>query len=604
MVVRYWPMLLASSVAAFLYVALNSISIWLTATLINNILADFNELLHKQELLRTATDLTLNDRLKYWTNLLILRDTPLETLEFLCLTILGVFLLKNVFLYVKNILMAYVQLRLITTIRNRLYEHLHSLSMSYFDQKPSGELTSILVNDAANMRRALSTSFQKLFVEPINILVMVLILFVISWKLALLALIVVPLTGTAIILIGQSIRRKSHRTAVKIAGITNIITETLASMRVVKAFVMKDYEVWRFKRETEKYFKLLFRRARLLHLSSPITEVLGVAIGVTLLWFGGKEVMTGQGITSEDFIRFILILFSTLGPIRRLSNVNVDLQVGMASAERVFAVLDTPPLIRDAEDAVDKTSFTKEIRFNHVYFHYEGTDERVLHDVSFTIKKGEVVAIVGHSGAGKSTVADLITRFYDVSHGSITIDGIDIRKIKLASLRRLMGVVTQETILFDDTIRNNIAYGDAEMPEEKIRTAAQAANALEFIEAMPDGFDTIIGEKGVKLSGGQRQRLAIARALLKNPPILILDEATSSLDTESEKVVQQAIEELMRERTVLVIAHRLSTVVSADKIIVMKRGRIVEEGNHQELLAVGGYYQQLYDLQFQEAAVS
>ncbi|NOZ04456.1 MAG: ABC transporter ATP-binding protein [FCB group bacterium] len=598
LVFRYWPYFLASTLAAFVYVILNSASVWLTASLINNILADFSDLLRQQQLLEARTVMSVNDQLKYWTNKMILRDTPMDTLEVLCLAILVVFSLKNLFLYIKNVFMAYVQLRLIQEIRNKLYEHLHTLSLSFFNRKQSGELTSILLNDVANMRRALSTSFQKLFVEPINILTMVTLLFIISWKLALIASIIVPVTGTAIVLIGQSIRRKSRRTAVKIAGITNIVTETLASIRVVKAFVMKDYEVNRFKKETDKHFKLLFRRARLRHLASPITEFLGVIIGVVLLWYGGREVLAEQSLTSEDFIRFILILFSTFEPARRLSNVNVEIQAGVASAERVFAVIDTPPAITDTENAIIKTTFDKEIRFDHVYFHYEGADDRVLQDVSFTIHKGEIVAIVGHSGAGKSTIADLLPRFYDVTEGSITIDGIDIRRISLASLRSLMGVVTQETILFNDTVRNNIAYGDSNVPEEKVRAAAEAANALDFILEMPEGFDTVIGEKGVKLSGGQRQRLAIARALFKNPPILILDEATSSLDTESEKLVQQAIEKLMHNRTVLVIAHRLSTVVNANKIIVLKEGRIVEMGTHQQLMDKAGLYRKLFRIQF------
>ena len=324
----------------------------------------------------------------------------------------------------------------------------------------------------------------------------------------------------------------------------------------------------------------------------------GVIIGVVLLWYGGMEVLSNQGVSAEDFIRFIVILFSILGPIKQMSNVNLRIQVGAASAERIFELLDTPAEIVEKDDAVDLGEFKKAIEFDLVHFEYNDGDELVLDELSFTINKGEVVAMVGPSGSGKSTIADLIPRFYDVSTGSIKIDGHDLRDATLASIRGQMGIVTQEVILFNDTIRNNIAYAQPNVSDEAIRKAAEAANALEFIEQTPNGFDTLIGERGVNLSGGQKQRLAIARALLKNPPILILDEATSALDTESEKKVQKAIETLMKDRTALVIAHRLSTVQNADKIVVIEQGRVVETGTHSELYEKGGLYRRLYDIQF------
>jgi len=600
LVFHYWPHLLFSTLAALIYVALNSISIWLTASLINNILTDFNKLVQQQEALRLTRDINLNEQLKLWTNQIILRDTPVKTLEILCLTILGVFILKNIFLYLKNISIAFVQTRLITEVRNKLYIHIHKLPLEFFNKKRSGELTSILVNDVQNMQDAFATSFQKLFVEPINILTFTVLLFIISWKLALLSMIIVPFTGMTIILIGRSIRRKSKRTQVQIAGIMDIINETLSSIRIVKAFVMEKYEVQRFLKENEKYFRLLFRRARLRYIASPITETIGVIIGVTLLWFGGLEVLSQKGITAEDFIRFIFLLFSTLGPIKSLGNVNIRLQTGIASAERVFHIMDTRSSIVDCPNAIQKKEFSSNIKFSHVYFNYSIEDLPVLEDISFEIQKGDVFAMVGPSGAGKSTIADLIPRFYDVNKGEITIDGIDIRKITINSLRGLMGIVSQETVLFNDTVARNIAYGLSDIPTERIIAAAKAANALEFIERMPEGINTVIGERGVKLSGGQRQRLSIARALLKNPPILILDEATSSLDTESEKLVQHAIENLMEDRTVLVIAHRLSTVKNADQIVVLDKGKIVQTGTHQELIKTAGLYKDLYDIQFEK----
>jgi len=597
LVIQHWPYLLLSTLAALIYVVLNSASIWLTASLINNILMDFQQLLADHSQLTGKGTLTLNEKLKHWTNGLILRETPHETLKILCISIVVVFLTKNVFLYMKNFFMTLVQFHLITELRNRLYKHFNALSFSYFDQKKSGELTSIVINDVANLRRALGSSFHQLLVEPINLLAFILLLFIISWKLALLSIIILPIAGLTILSIGRSIRRKSKRTAAMIAGITNIITETLSSIRVVKAFAMEEYEVQRFFKETHHYFQLILRRAKLRLLASPITETIGVMIGVLLLWVGGLEVLSGEGLTPEDFLRFILLLFAMMDPLRKLSKVNVALQTGAASAERVFSILDTPPTIVDKVDAVKIDSFKEKIRINNVSFKYE-SDDKVLKNISFEIEKGSIVALVGSSGAGKSTLADLIPRFYDVNNGGITIDGHDVRDLSLNSLRRLMGVVTQETILFNDTVRANIAYGQKDVYDDQVISAATAANALEFINDLADGFDTVIGEKGVKLSGGQRQRLAIARAIMKNPPILILDEATSALDTESERLVQKALETLMANRTVLVIAHRLSTVTNANKIILLDKGEIKEVGTHNDLMGKKGFYSNLYNIQF------
>tara|TARA_Y100000780_G_scaffold144054_1_gene130005 strand:+ start:40 stop:1875 length:1836 start_codon:yes stop_codon:yes gene_type:complete len=598
LVIKYWPFLVVSTLTAFIYVLLNTISIWLTASLINNILSDFNKLVGEQFQFASSSSLTLNEKLKYWTNGLILRDTAKDTLQILCVSILIIFILKNVFLYLKNIMLTIVQFRLITELRNKLYIHFHKLSLSFFNQHKSGELTSIVVNDVANMRQALTTSFQRIFVEPINIIAFSVLLFIISWKLALIAITIIPLAGFVIVNISRSIRRKSRRTAVKIAGITNIITETLTSMRVVKAFAMEDYEVSRFTKETKNYYNLIFRRARLRSLAPPITEIMGVFIGVALLWVGGTEVLSAQGLTSEDFIRFILIMFSALQPIRSLSNVFAEIQVGAASAERVFGILDTEPAILDSDEVIEDVAFNESVTFDQVFFQYDDGDVQVLQDISFSLNKGSVVALVGVSGAGKSTTADLIPRFFEPTEGAVQLDGVDIRKFKTRALRQLMGIVTQETILFNDTISGNIAYGKQDIPIERIRKAAAAANALEFIDKLPEGFDTIIGEKGVRLSGGQRQRLAIARALFKDPPILILDEATSSLDIESEKKVQEAMDRLMKDRTVLVIAHRLSTIVNADNIIVLDGGKIVETGTHEQLLGQNGIYKNLYNVQF------
>jgi subfamily B ATP-binding cassette protein MsbA len=596
---HFWPYIIISSVSAIVFVLLNSTAMWLVASLINNILSDFDKIVQSQMEWAAKPALTMNEKLKYWTNILILRETPAESLKILCITLLGVFFTKNIFLYIKNILLRIVELKLVKDIRDRLYQHIQTLSLGYFHKKETGYITSIVMNDVGQFQSAVGVVFQRLFVEPINIFTFVTLLFIISWKLAIIAIVILPLAGIAIVTIGRSIRRKSRRTQTKIAEIMQILTETLSSIRIVKAFVNEKEEVKKFTGESQNYFNLLLQRARLDLISGPVTESFGVIIGVVLLWYGGMEVLSNKGLSAEDFIRFIIILFSILGPIKQMSNVNIKIQMGAASAERIFGLLDTPPEIVEKADAVDLGEFRKSIEFDRVHFEYNDGDERVLDEVSFTINKGEVVAMVGPSGSGKSTIADLIPRFYDVSRGTIRIDGHDIRETTLASIRGNMGIVTQEVILFNDTIRNNIAYAQQNVSEDAIRQAADAANATVFIEDTPNGFNTLIGERGVNLSGGQKQRLAIARALLKNPSILILDEATSALDTESEKMVQRAIEVLMKDRTALVIAHRLSTVQNADKIIVLEKGKIIQVGSHTDLYNKGGLYRRLYDIQFE-----
>ena len=593
LITPYWPAILVSTISAIIYVVFNSLSIWLTASLINNILTDFDQLL-KDHYHNKQNINGINDQLKYWTNELILRENPKETLKVLCLTILTVFVMKNVFLYLKNLALTYVQFNLITNIRNNLFDHFHKLSISFFDKNKSGELTSILVNDVSNMRIALGTSFHKIFIEPINIITFISILFIINLKLATIALFIIPITSLVILLIGKSIRRKSKRTAEQIAEIMGRISEILNSIRVVKAFGNEDYESKRFKKEQDKYYSLITRRAKLKLTASPIAETIGAIIGVLLLWVGGSDVLVMKTMNSEDFIRFILILFSVLGPIRLLSNVSIQMQMGIASAERVFKVLDTNTEVVEKKHPIKINKFENSLEFKNVDFFYEN-NEPVLKNVSFEIKKGEMVAIVGPSGAGKSTIADLISRFYDVKSGAIFFDGIDLRDVSTKSLRSNFGIVTQETILFDETIEFNIAYGKIKYSEDELINASIAANAYDFIKEQQKGFQTVIGEKGLKLSGGQRQRIAIARAILRNPPILILDEATSALDTNSEREVQIAIDNLMRDRTTVVIAHRLSTIRQSDSIIVLDDGRVVENGNHASLLKKKGLYSKLYN---------
>ena len=597
-VLAHWPFLLLSTLAAFFFVIFNSASIWITATMINNILIDFNEMLVENQRLSSLSELTMNDRLKLFSNSLLLKDTAISTVSAVCVALIVVFSAKNISLYIKNITLSIVQYRLIRDLRNKLYSHFHYLSLSYFNKNKSGELTAVLVNDIDNMRNSLSIMFQKLFVEPINIIILMSLLFIVSTKLALIALLIIPVSGIIIFGISHSIRRRSARSQAQLAGMTSMIAETIGSMRIVKAFATKGFEINRFAKETQKYYKLMLRRDRLRFVSSPVSETFGATIAALLLWVGARDVLVIESISSEDFLRFILLLFSLFQPLKNLTNVVNELQNGLASADRVFAIMDINSDIQDIDNAVEVNDLKNTLSFDNVSFSYGDEKDKVLNDINFQINKGEILALVGPSGAGKSTLVDLIPRFYDTLSGSIKIDGKDIKELKINSLRSLMGIVTQETFLFDDSVKANIAYGVENISDDKIKDAAIAANAHEFIKELPDGYNTIIGERGVSLSGGQKQRIAIARAIVKNPPILILDEATSSLDSESEKHVQSAIENLMSERTVFVIAHRLSTVHNANKILVLENGQIVQEGKHDELVNIDGLYKQLHKMQF------
>ena len=579
------------------FVIFNSISIWLTASLVNNVLIDFHQLVLDQEKLLASESPSLNERLKIAVNDFILRDTNVETLKVLCLTIILIFVLKNIFLYLKNLSMSYVQLRIVTHLRNRIYSHLQTLSLSFFHRRKSGDLSSVIIHDVSMLNQSIGTTFQKIIVEPINILAFTILLFIISWKLMLVAIFIIPFSQFVVQKIGKSIRRKARRNTRQIGGILSIITENLSTTRIVKAFSMEKNEVKRFDQESWKYFGLLFRSSKLRLLSSPIIETIGVSMAVILLWLGGSEVMIGSTLSSEDFLRFMFLLFSMLGPVRSLSNVHITLQNGYASAERIFDILDEQTEVVDSGQFEIKT-LDQDLKFENVDFDY-GEGSFQLNNVSFQACKGETIAFVGASGAGKSTIADLIPRFYDVNEGRIIIDGKDIREYKIDSLRQMMGIVTQETILLNTSIRNNITYGSRGIDEKKLIEAARGANAVEFIDNLEEKYETAIGERGVKLSGGQQQRIAIARAIYKNPSLLLLDEATSALDTKSERLVQNALDNLMENRTVLVIAHRLSTIKNADKIIVMDNGEIVEIGTHDELYNADGIYHRLYNIQFE-----
>ncbi len=540
----------------------------------------------------------INEYLKAKTNELIVRDTRSDTLKVLCLVILFSFVLKNLCMYGKNVMLGFIEQRVITDFRDRLYTHLQTLSLSYFHNKRLGEIASIVMNDVGVLNSTLNTTFEKIIVTPINITWLVALLFIINWKVALFFLVLVPVNAYFVAKIGNSIRRKSRRSQRQIAEIVSTIHESLNNIKIVMAFAMNLYEVKRFKKQTRRYFDLVLRQKVLQALSSPVTETLGALIGVVILWYAGNQVLQDRMMTSEDFIRSLILMFSILQPLKGIGGINNAVQAGLAAGERIFDTLDTAPTVADRPGAVEVSAVERGISIDGVSFRYSQDLPLVLRNVNLRVDKGEIVALVGPSGAGKSTLVDLIPRFYDVTEGAVKIDGRDVRDIKVNSLRRLMGIVTQETILFNDTVRNNIAYGMSDVPAKAVEDAAEIANASGFIEALDKGFETVIGERGVRLSGGQKQRLAIARAILQNPPVLLLDEATSSLDSESEQLVQEALGKLMKDRTVIVIAHRLSTVIDADKIAVMNEGVVEALGVHSELLERSELYRKLYRMQF------
>lgn len=523
------------------------------------------------------------------------RDSKM--LIFLPIAIIILFTLKGIFDYLQTYLMNYVGLKIVSDIREKLYNHIQNLSLSFFTQTPTGILISRITNDVNLIQASVSNALTGLIKDSFTILALTGVVFYRNWKLAIIAYLIFPLAIIPIKEFGKRLRKFSRKSQQRMGSLTSFLHETIIGNRIVKAFNMEEYEKQRFAQENEKFFRTVLKRVRIRAISHPMMELLG-GIGVaSIIWIGGYSVIRGDS-TPGTFFSFLTALFMLYAPIRDLNKVNLEVQEGIAAASRVFELLDTQSDIKEDENAIELPPISKGIEFRNVTFKYG--KETVLKGISLYVNVGEVIAIVGMSGAGKTSLVNLLPRFYDVDQGEILIDGFDIRRVTLKSLRDQIGLVTQQTILFNDTVRNNIAYGSPNRSEEEIIEAAKAANAHDFIQKLPNGYDTIIGEQGVKLSGGERQRLSIARALLKNAPILILDEATSSLDSESEKEVQTALGRLMKGRTVFVIAHRLSTIRNANRIIVLSDGKIVEEGTHDELMALNGEYRRLYDLQFKD----
>jgi len=522
--------------------------------------------------------------------------TSLHMLYFLVIATPVIFALKGLGAYGRSYLLQYIGQNVIRTLRKELYEKLISLSHDFYVRNSSAKMMSRVTNDLGAMQGAMVNVPPAILMDGLTFIFMVGLVFYLNWKFALITFIGFPIAAVPIVFWSRKIRKASREGQQQMSEIYSSLHQMLSGFSVIKAFNTIRHENTRFSNDNDKYYNIALRVIRVSARSSPIMEFMGAAAGAAILFLGGKDVLNGTW-TAGAFVAFLGAVFQVYQPIKNFSNVNSQIQAGLASAERVFEVLDEQPSIKDGENTVSLQPFTKAIEYKNVIFGYN-EEKNVIKDFNVSIKYGETVAFVGHSGSGKTTVANLLLRFYDPKNGQVLIDGQDIKNVTLASLRQQVGIVSQDVVLFDDTVKYNISYGSFDAPMEDIIRAAKNANAHDFISKLPDGYDTLVGERGMKLSGGEKQRLSIARAMLKNPPILVLDEATSALDSESEKLVQSAIDNLMKDRTVILIAHRLATVRNASKIIVMDNGYVAESGTHDELLKIkDGIYKKLIQMQ-------
>jgi len=530
----------------------------------------------------------------------IVPGDEMHSLRNVIIVVLIAVILKNLLVWIAGQFGATLQEYVTRDLRNAVYRHLAHLPLGYFTQMKAGQILSRVINDTFETRLILTQIVTQSLQSASLVLVYIAILFSISWELSLIALVILPLLGFSLQPMLRKLRRGNLRRGNVHGEMTSVLQETISGIRLVKASGTEAYEEGRFAEGSNKYARSSLKLTRLALLAPPVTEIIGTVIAVLILWIGAWQVLRSGSMTGATLLAFLTLVLRLLQPLKQLSQMRTTAQSSLASAERLFEILDSPAEFQRDRGTRDMATFDRHLEFDSVSFSYG--DAPVLSSIDLSASKGEVVALVGPSGSGKSTLVDLIPRFYEPTSGRILLDGIDIRDIKLPVLRSLTGIVSQETVLFHDTVRSNIAYGATNRyTQDQIEAAAKAANAHSFIMELPRGYDTLLGERGTRLSGGQRQRLAIARALLTDPPILILDEATSALDTESERLVQEAVDRLLQGRTVFVIAHRLSTITHADQILVLERGEIVERGTHAELLARRGAYHRLYSLQFGDA---
>ncbi len=522
-------------------------------------------------------------------------DDQMQALMLVIGLVLVLFLLKNVFNYLAMYFITFLRNGILRDIRDAMYEKIVSLPVSYFTEKRKGDVIARITSDVLEIQHSFLSILELLIREPLTIIFTLAIMFFISVKLTIFVLIFIPIAGLIISWIGKSLKKQSDRVQREQGEFLSIVEETLSGLRIVKVFNAESRFAKIFKRSTERFFRFSNSLLNRQNLASPTGEFLGILVIGVLLWYGGRMVLVENTLDASAFIAYMGLAYNILTPAKAISKASYGVKKGNAAAERVLEILEAENPVVEIPDAIDKPDFNEEVRIEDISFKYE--DQPVLENFSLAVKKGESVALVGQSGSGKSTLANLLARFYDVNKGRITIDGVDIKNMKKSALRNLIGMVTQDSILFNDTVQKNIALGNPDASLEEIQEAAKIANAHQFITELPEGYDTNIGDGGNKLSGGQKQRLAIARAVLKNPQILILDEATSALDTESERLVQDALEKLMKNRTSIVIAHRLSTIQNADAIVVLDKGRIVEQGTHGNLMSDQGVYRKLVEMQ-------
>lgn len=600
---QYKGNLILSFVLTILFSVSNAISVYLSIPLLRTLFLDQGK---TGGIISTGNISNFFDSVRYkFESFIFAGGDKYASLSKVCILMLLFYFLKNLFGYTQSIIVQYVEKTLITNIRRRLYHKFNSLSLRYYSERKSGDIISRFTNDVNMIQNTVSVTFTNLIKDPMLIIVFVGMAFYISWKLTLISILIIPVSTVFIIQIGRKLKKYSIRVQEKLGEFTSVLSETIYGSKIIRAFSMENFENRRFEKKLKSYFRSLMKNAVYSNLTGPLTEFISISIGVFIIWYGGKEIFAGGSLAPEEFLGYLIIVFQIMTPIKDISSVNNRIQESAAASKRIFEILDAESDIIEDDNASEKTSFDDSIEFKNVWFRYDEPDpalpaeeKNVLRNVNFKIFKNEKIAIVGLSGVGKSTLIDLLPRFYDVSSGEILIDGINIKNYKLLSLRKLFGIVTQEIILFNDTIKNNISYGDEDTPMEKIIESAINANAHDFIMETENGYDTVIGERGIKLSGGQRQRIAIARALLKNAPIMIFDEATSSLDSESESLIQEAIDKLIKNNTSIIIAHRLSTIRNADRILVIDEGEIKNVGTHDDLMQdENSIYRKLYEMQ-------